>query len=169
MNALQKYINNDYTLINSYLRGNIETLTDLEIYNSKKLIYDLELYFSNNKINNKYKFRVYRGIRNKKNKKYDFYTNIQKTYICASFSERIALNNYTNEGGFLLIIDITPDIPYIIVDQFIKEYNNYDEDEDELLLPKGIKLVPTKIIDKNDLDNEYGFFGITIVYCNVTM
>ena len=126
MNALQKYINNDYTLINSYLRGNIETLTDLEIYKSKTLIYDLELYFSNNKINNKYKFRVYRGIRNKKNKKYDFYTNIQKTYISASFSERIALNNYTNEGGFLLIIDITPDrsqhITYCTICEYTKEY-----------------------------------------------
>lgn len=168
MNALQKYINNDYSLINSYLRNNIETMTDYEINKSMKLINQLDCYIDNNKIKKKYKFRVYRGIRNKKNRKYDYYTNTQKAYVSASFSERIALNNYTNNGGFLLIIDITPDIPYIIVNPFMREYNSYDEDEDEILLPRNIKLIPTKIIDKDSSDNEHSYFGITIVYCNAS-
>jgi len=168
MNALQKYINNDYNLVNSYLRGNIEMMTDQEIYKSKKLVHDLESYFVNNKIKNKYKLRVYRGIRNSK-KKYNFYIDKQKSYVSTTLSERIAVNNYTNNGGYLLIIDILPNIPYIMVDQFIREYNTYDEEEDEILLPKGINLISTKVIDKDNHENQYKFCGITIIYCNATL
>ena len=169
MNALQKYINRDNSLVNNYLRGYIETMTDKEIYKSKKIINELNLYFDKYKFKNEYNFRVYRGIRNSKKRKYDYYLNTQKTYISASFSERIALNNYTGRGGYLLIIDIKPDIPFLVVNPFIREHNDFDEDEDEILLQKGIKLVPTKIIDKNDVENEYKFLSITIIYCNVTL
>jgi hypothetical protein len=164
MNALQKYINRDNKMINDYMRGNIEMMTDEEIYKSKNLIYELSLYFDKYKLKNEYSFRVYRGICIKKNKKYDYYTSIQKTYISASFSERIALNNYTNYAGYVLIIDVMPNTPYLMINPFIREHNNYDEDEDEILLPKSIKLIPTKIVE-----NKYKFNNITAIYCNASI
>ena len=169
MNALQKYVNKDYILVNSYLRNNTEHMNISDIHKSVQLINELDIYFNNHKIKSKYKFRVYRGIHNSKNKKYDFYTNTQKSYTFTTIYENVALNNYTSKNGYLLIIDVTPDIPHIIINMFDKKYDLFNDNIDEVLLPKGIQLKPTKIIGRNDIENKYSDIGITIIYCNVTM
>ena len=169
MNALKKYLNWHYITINSFLRGETDGLTEEEIVESNVLSSEIDDYFTKNQVLCDSSFIVYRGISKRTNEHYEKFIGPQKAYLSTSIDELFVLSSYTNNGGYLLVLDVQPGVPYIMINDVMSETNEYYSDEYEILFPRNVILTPYKIIDKSDKENHYKWFKVSIIYCKVTI
>jgi len=112
---------------------------------------------------------VYRGISKRKNERYEIFVGGQKSYLSTSTDELFALSSYTNNGGYLLVLDVQPGVPHIMVNDEIIEPNEHYSHECEILFPRNVILTPYKIIGNSDKDNQYKWLDVSIIYCKVTI
>jgi len=170
MDALTKYLNWHYASMNPYLRLQHELLNAEEIDEAKILCDELDTYLLENQTICDIPFRVYRGIYGNKKITTNDLIGIQKSYLSTTMDEYFAVSSYTSPGGYLMILDVQPGVPYIVINDILN-IGHYYEQEDEILFPRGVNITCTKIVERNTQKNNFLFnrFDINILYCTITI
>ena len=82
--------------------------------------------------------------------------------------EYFVISSYTSPEGYLMILDVQPGVPYIIVNETDKLKHCFDQ-EDEVLFPRGVTVNLKKMTQyKSEENGMYNKYKINLLYCTIT-